>query len=638
MPIDDKVRPRCADAVKGSIAAASDESDIAEIKSAVLAKLTLAAGKDPSAATDRDWFVAAALMVRDRVVHRWLTTERASRGKGRKRVYYLSLEFLMGRLFDEVLVNLGLGEIVSAALGDLGVDLARLRASEPDAALGNGGLGRLAACFLESMATLDIPACGYGIRYDHGLFRQVIKDGWQQEHPEHWLSFGNPWEFERPEVAYDIHFGGWVENKVLPKGRPQSVWHAEETIKAVAYDTPVLGWRERHVNPLRLWSARAVDPLHLSVFNEGDHLGAFSPQARAEALSKILYPSDDTASGRELRLRQEYFFVSASLQDLVRRHTRTFGSIYTLPERAAIQLNDTHPSVAIAELMRILVDLHNVPWDEAWRITVETFSYTNHTLLPEALESWPVPLFERLLPRHLEIIYAINARHLEAARRTGRLDPDLLTEISLIDESDGRRVRMGHLAFVGSHRVNGVSALHTKLMRTSVFSHLHRLYPDRIVNKTNGITFRRWLHQANPGLTRLLREVCGDEVLDDTAALARLAELADDPDTIQRLAAVKRVNKKGLGRFIYEQTGIPVEPGALFDVHIKRVHEYKRQLLNLLDTIARYQAIRANPGAGWVPRVKIFAGKAAASYARAKLIIKLANDIAAVVNNDPATR
>src|SRR5580692_173781 len=638
MPIDDKVRPRCADAVKGSIAAASDESDIAEIKSAVLAKLTLAAGKDPSSAVDRDWFVATALTIRDRVMHRWLASERESQSKGRKRVYYLSLEFLIGRLLADVLCNLGMTELFNTALGDLGVDLNGLKAAEPDAALGNGGLGRLAACFMESMASLGIPACGYGIRYDHGLFRQVIKDGWQQEHPEHWLSFGNPWEFERPELIYDIHFGGWVEKKVLAKGRPQCVWHAEETIKAVAYDTPVLGWRERHVNPLRLWSARAVDPLHLSVFNEGDHLGAFSPQARAEALSKILYPSDDTASGRELRLRQEYFFVSASLQDLVRRHTRTFGSIYALPERAAIQLNDTHPSVAIAELMRILVDLHNVPWNEAWRITVETFSYTNHTLLPEALESWPVPLFERLLPRHLEIIYAINAHHLDAARRTGRLDPDLLTEISLIDESDGRRVRMGHLAFVGSHRVNGVSALHTELMRTSVFSHLHRLYPDRIVNKTNGISFRRWLHQANPGLTRLLREVCGDEVLDDTAALARLAELADDPDTIQRLAAVKRVNKKGLGRFIYEQTGIPVEPGALFDVHIKRVHEYKRQLLNLLDTIARYQAIRANPGAGWVPRVKIFAGKAAASYARAKLIIKLANDIAAVVNNDPATR
>ncbi len=614
------------------------DEDIEEFKATVLAKLTLAVGKDAASATDRDWFVSAALALRDRIIHRWLTVDRVSDSKGRKRVYYLSLEFLIGRLFNDVVGNMRCSELVRVALGDLGVDPDRMRSAEPDAALGNGGLGRLAACFMESMASLGIPGCGYGIRYDHGLFRQVIKDGWQQEHLEHWLSFGNPWEFERPEVIYDIQFGGWVENTVSPKGRLQSVWHAEETIKAVAYDTPVLGWRERHVNPLRLWSARAVDPLHLAVFNKGDHLGGLSPQARAEALSKILYPSDDTASGRELRLRQEYFFVSASLQDLVRRHTRTFGSIYTLPERAAIQLNDTHPSVAIAELMRILVDLHNVPWDEAWRITVETFSYTNHTLLPEALESWPVPLFERLLPRHLEIIYAINARHLENARRTGPLDPDLLTEISLIDESDGRRVRMGHLAFVGSHRVNGVSALHTKLMRTSVFSQLHRLYPDRIVNKTNGISFRRWLHQANPGLIRLLCEACGPVVLDDPAALGRLAEQADDGALQERLAAVKRANKVVLSRIVRERLGLQIDPSALFDVQIKRIHEYKRQLLNILDAIARYRAILADPHRNWVPRVKIFSGKAAPSYSRAKLIIKLANDVASVINNDPLVR
>jgi glycogen phosphorylase len=486
------------------------------------------------------------------------------------------------------------------------------------------------------MASIGIPGCGYGIRYDHGLFQQVIKDGWQQEHPEQWLSFGNPWEFERPEVIYDIQFGGWVEKTVSPKGRPQCVWHAEERIKAVAYDTPVLGWRGRHVNPLRLWSARAFDPLHLAVFNEGDHLGALSPQARAEALSKILYPSDDTPSGRELRLRQEYFFVSASLQDLVRRHTRNFGSIYSLPERAAIQLNDTHPSVAIAELMRILLDLHNVPWDEAWKITVETFAYTNHTLLPEALESWPVPLFERLLPRHLEIIYAINARHLENARRTMQLDPDPLSDISLIDEGNGRRIRMGHLAFIGSHRVNGVSALHTELMRASVFGPLHRLYPDRIVNKTNGISFRRWLHQANPALTRLLREACGTAVLDDPSFLGRLRDQADDRRLQERFASAKRANKVALARIVRERTGLRIDPDALFDVQIKRIHEYKRQLLNILDAIARYRAILADPGANWVPRVKIFSGKAAPSYSRAKLIIKLANDVADVINRDPA--
>jgi glycogen phosphorylase len=611
------------------------DQDVEEFKGTVLAKLTLAVGKDAATATDRDWFVATALALRDRITHRWLTVDRASYAKGRKRVYYMSLEFLIGRLFNDVVGNLRCNDVVSVALGDLGVDPGRMRCAEPDAALGNGGLGRLAACFMESMASLGIPACGYGIRYDHGLFQQVIKDGWQQEYPEQWLSFGNPWEFERPEVIYDIQFGGWVEKIPSPKGRSQSLWHPEETIKAVAYDTPIVGWRERHVNPLRLWSARAVDPLHLDMFNEGDHLGALSPQSRAAAISKILYPSDDTPSGRELRLRQEYFFVSASLQDLVHRHTRTFGSIYTLPEQAAIQLNDTHPSVAVAELMRILVDLHNVPWNEAWKITVGTFSYTNHTLLPEALENWPVPLFERLLPRHLEIIYAINAHHLDSVRRDGHLDTDLLAAISLIDESNGRRVKMGHLAFLGSHRINGVSALHTELMRASVFNDFHRLYPKRIVNKTNGISFRRWLHQANPGLTRLLCEVCGAAVLDDPTALSRLADHADDTALQERLAAVKRANKLALARIVREHLGLHLNPRALFDAQIKRIHEYKRQLLNLLETIARYHAIRANPNQDWVPRVKIFSGKAAPSYSRAKLIIKLANDVANVINSDP---
>jgi glycogen phosphorylase len=614
---------------------APSDQDVEEFKATVLAKLTLAVGKDAVGATDRDWFVATALALRDRIIHRWLTADRVSDAKGRKRVYYLSLEFLIGRLLNDVVGNLRCGEVVRAALGDLGVDPDRMRCTEPDGALGNGGLGRLAACFLESMASLGIPAYGYGIRYQLGLFQQVIKDGWQQEHPEQWLSFGNPWELERPEVIYEVNFGGWVERTPSARGRPQSIWHPEETIKAVAYDTPIVGWRGRHVNALRLWSARAVDPLDLDVFNEGDHLGALSPQARAEAISKILYPSDDTPSGRELRLRQEYFFVSASLQDLVRRHTRTYGSIYSLPERAAIQLNDTHPSLAIAELMRILVDLRNVPWDQAWKTTVETISYTNHTLLPEALESWPVSLFERILPRHLEIIYAINAHHLEAARRSASFDPDFSSEISLIDESNGRRVRMGHLAFLGSHRINGVSKLHTELMKKGVFSPFHRLYPDRIVNKTNGISFRRWLHQANPGLSGLLCEAVGPAVLDDLGALGGFAAHAEDTALQDRLAAVKRANKRALARHIRERLGLRIDPGALFDVHIKRIHEYKRQLLNVLETIARYHAIRACPDRDWIPRVKIFSGKAAPSYSRAKLIIKLANDVANVINSDP---
>jgi starch phosphorylase len=611
------------------------DQDVEEFKAAILGKLTLSVGKDASNATDRDWFVATSLALRDRIIHRWLAADRISDARGRKRVHYLSLEFMIGRLINDVVGNLRCAAIVDAALGDLGVDPMRMRCTEPDAALGNGGLGRLAACFMESMASLGIPACGYGIRYDHGLFQQVIKDGWQQEYPEQWLSFGNPWEFERPEVTYDVQFGGWVERTVSAKGRLQSVWRPEETIKAVAYDTPILGWRGRHVDALRLWSARAVDPLDLDVFNEGDHLGALSPQARAEAISKVLYPSDDTPSGRELRLRQEYFFVSASLQDLVRRHARTFGGVYSLAERNAVQLNDTHPSLAVAELMRILVDLHNLPWEEAWKITVATISYTNHTLLPEALESWPVPLFERILPRHLEIIYAINAHHLDTARRSAQFDPDLLREISLIDEADGRRVRMGHLAFIGSHRINGVSKLHTELMRNGVFSGLDRLYAGRIANVTNGISLRRWLHQANPGLTSLLCEVCGPDILDDPAALAQLADHADDAALQQRLATVKRANKLALTRFIRDRLGVNVDPGALFDVQIKRIHEYKRQLLNILDAIARYQAIRADPSRNWVPRVKILSGKAAPSYSRAKLIIKLAHDVAAVINNDP---
>jgi len=623
---------------QGAADTASYERDIAGMKSAILAKLTLAVGKDPAAATDRDWFVAAALTVRDRLVHRWLMAERVSRGQGRKRVYYLSLEFLMGRLFGDVLGNLGLAEIVNAALGDLGVDLVRLRASEPDAALGNGGLGRLAACFLESMATLGIAACGYGIRYDHGLFRQVIRDGWQQEYPEEWLSFGNPWEFARPEVIYDIPFGGRVEQTVGPRGIARSVWHPNETIEAVAYDTPIVGWRGRHVNVVRLWSARAADPIRLDAFNRGDHVAAVSQQARAEAISKILYPSDDSPAGQELRLRQEYFLVSASLQDLVHRHLNMAGDLLSLPDLAAVQLNDTHPSIAIPELMRLLMDLHGLPWDDAWRMCVKIMSYTNHTLLPEALESWPVPLLGRMLPRHLEIIYRINEQHLRFTREKIPGSPDMLTPVSLIDERGSQRVRMGHLAFVGSHRINGVSALHTELMRQTTFRQLHELYADRIVNKTNGITFRRWLMQANPGLTKLLCEVCGAAVLDDQTTMVRLADHANDPSLQERFRAVKRANKVALSRLIYERLELRIDPHALFDVQIKRIHEYKRQLLNLLETIALYTEMRSEPNRSWVPRVKIFAGKAAASYTQAKLIIKLANDVATVVNNDPAVR
>ncbi|MGH7059002.1 MAG: glycogen/starch/alpha-glucan phosphorylase [Stellaceae bacterium] len=625
-------------ALAGAPAAIGDApagaADIEAFKAAILAKLTLSIGKDAPSATERDWFVATALALRDQVIQRRLAGERASAANGRKRVCYLSLEFLIGRLLNDVIENLRTGEVVAAALGGLGVDFERIRDAEPDAALGNGGLGRLAACFLDSMAALGIPACGYGIRYDHGLFRQVIKDGWQKEFPEQWLSFGNPWEFERPELVYAVHFGGHLERIGSSDGPERSAWLPGETIEAVAFDTPIIGWRGRHVNLLRLWSARATDPLRLELFNDGDHVGALSEQSRAEAISKVLYPGDNSAAGRELRLRQEYFFVTASIQDLVGQHLRAHGRLDTLPAHVAIQLNDTHPAIAVAELMRILVDRHHTPWDEAWRITRESFAYTNHSLMPEALESWSVALFESALPRHLEIIRTLDRDHLACLDQREAVDRERFPAVSLIDEAGGR-VRMGNLAFFGSHRVNGVSALHTELMRRTVFGEFHRLYPDRIVAETNGIAFRRWLHQANPRLTRLLCAVCGAKILDDPEALSSLVGQAEDVGLRERLAAVKLANKRALARIAHERLGLRIDPAALFDVHVKRIHEYKRQFLNLLETIARWQAIRAEPDRDWVPRVKILAGKAAAGYAQAKLIIKLANDVAERVNNDP---
>src|SRR5690348_8427684 len=612
-----------------------DELAVAEIKSAILTKLRLAIGKEASMATRYDWYKAAALALRDRIVHRWLAAEKESYDAGRKRVYYLSLEFLIGRLFTDALNNMGLLKVFETALGDIGPGLSELRQCEPDAALGNGGLGRLAACFMESMATLAIPAIGYGIRYDFGLFRQIINQGWQQEYPDVWLGFGNPWEFQRPEVAYHVHFGGSVEHKE-EGGRDRAIWRPAETVQAVAYDTPIVGWRGHHVNALRLWSARSPDPLKLDVFNTGDYVGASSEEARAEAICKFLYPNDESPAGRELRLRQEYFFVSASLQDLIKRQLGSDGQLRSLSQKAAIQLNDTHPSLAVAELMRILVDLHNFRWDEAWKITIATLSYTNHTLLPEALETWPLEMFERLLPRHLEIIYRINALHLAQAEARCPGDIEFRASVSLIDEKGGRRVRMGQLAFIGSHRINGVSAMHSELMKETVFSDLNHLYPQRITNKTNGITFRRWLMLANPKLTELLREACGEAVLDDPAELAALESYASDGAFQQKYRRVKHHNKVALARLIGERLNIQVDASALFDVQIKRIHEYKRQLLNILETIALYQAMKDNPQAGWVPRVKIFAGKAAASYRYAKLIIKLINDVAETVNNDRA--
>jgi starch phosphorylase len=635
--LDSNLSAHYGDDAEGLDTARSDE-DVAALQEAILEKLTYMVGKRRSIATPRDWLLATAYALRDQIVDRWLAGIDDAYQKGSKRVYYMSLEFLIGRLLFDNLNNLNTLNTMRAALAGLEVDLDKLRALEPDAALGNGGLGRLAACYMESMATLNIPAHGYGIRYEHGLFRQVMKNGWQQEFPEDWLALGNPWEFHRPEVCYQIGFGGSIEAVPISEAAVRHVWHPAETIEAVAYDTPSVGWRGRRVNTLRLWSARSADPLRLDAFNHGDHAGALAEQVRAESISKVLYPSDATPAGQELRLRQEYFFVSASLQDLVRRHIKAFGHVGNLADKTAIQLNDTHPAIGVAELMRVLLDVHQIAWEEAWEMTRATFSYTNHTLLPEALESWPVPLMERLLPRHMQIIYLINALHLGHVRRERPGDDAFLSSVSMIDESQGRRVRMSHLAFLGSHRINGVSALHTGLMRETVFRDLHNLYPGRIVNVTNGIAFRRWLHEANPRLTRLLVDAAGPEVLDNEDALTKIRPLANDRAFQKRFAAARYVNKLALVDLIRRELEIRVDPSALFDVQIKRIHEYKRQLLNILEAIALYNAIRARPMDDWTPRVKIFGGKAAASYHQAKLIIKLIHDVAKVINSDPTVR
>ncbi|BCH63840.1 MULTISPECIES: glycogen/starch/alpha-glucan phosphorylase [Rhizobium/Agrobacterium group] len=606
----------------------------------IIERLTYGIGKDAKVAKPHDWLTATILVVRDRIIDKWMESTRQTYATNAKRVYYLSLEFLIGRLMRDAMTNLGLVEEIKAALESLGVDLGIIAGLEPDAALGNGGLGRLAACFMESMATVNIPAYGYGIRYVHGLFRQQMADGWQVELPETWLAHGNPWEFERRESSYEVGFGGGVETASNGTSGEEirHVWKPSERVIATAYDTPIVGWRGERINTLRLWSAQPIDPILLDAFNAGDHIGALRESNRAESLTRVLYPADATAAGQELRLRQEYFFCSASLQDIVRRHLQHGNALIDLPKKVAIQLNDTHPAVSVAELMRQLTDVHGMDFDTAWDVTRETFSYTNHTLLPEALESWPVPLFERLLPRHMQLVYAINAKCLVEARKQKNFTDLEITSLSLIDESGDRRVRMGNLAFMGSHSINGVSALHTELMKETVFATLHKLYPDRINNKTNGITPRRWLMQCNPGLTSLIREAIGDDFLDDAEKLTALDAFAKDSAFQQKFAAVKRANKEQLANLVASRMGIRLDPSAMFDIQIKRIHEYKRQLLNIIETVALYDQIRSHPERDWAPRVKLFAGKAAPSYHNAKLIIKLANDVARVINNDPSVR
>ncbi|MBI3106900.1 MAG: glycogen/starch/alpha-glucan phosphorylase, partial [Candidatus Rokubacteria bacterium] len=586
-------------------------------------------------ATTRDWFYATAYMTRDRLIERWMETMRSYYRRDAKRVYYLSMEFLMGRTLMNSLLNLGFAEEYRQALADLGLDVQQVREIEHEAALGNGGLGRLAACVLDSMATLGLPGYGYGIRYEYGMFSQRIDGGRQVEQPDNWLRYGNPWEFPRPEVLYPVKFHGRVLEYADDQGALRHHWVDTDDVMAMAYDTPIPGYATSTVNNMRLWAAKATREFDLRYFNEGNYIRSVQDKNESENLSKVLYPNDTTAMGRELRLKQQYFFVCASLQDILYRHRKFHDGFDSLPDKVALQLNDTHPSIAIAELMRVLVDVHRLAWDAAWDITVRTFAYTNHTLMPEALETWPVALLESLLPRHLQIIYEINHRFLGDVIHTHPGDPDLVRRMSLVDESGGRHIRMAHLAMVGSHTVNGVAQIHTDLMKRTIFADFDRLYPGKIVNVTNGITPRRWLNQANPGLAGLITSRIGDGWVKDLDQLKRLVPLADDAGFRADFAAAKRANKERLAALVQRRLGLDVDADSLFDVHVKRMHEYKRQLLNLLHVVTRYNRLRATPSGDAVARTVIFGGKAAPGYAVAKLIIKLINDVADVVNHDP---
>ena len=598
----------------------STQPDVAALRSAIEYHLRYSTGKAPAAATLTDWRLAVSRAVRDLVIAPWFETTRRVYDEGQKRVYYLSMEFLIGRLLEDAVVNLGLDERLRAIVEDFGVDYRALLSDEPDAALGNGGLGRLAACFLDSLSTVGLAAYGYGIRYEHGLFRQSFKDGWQIEEAEDWLRQIHPWEFERPEASYAIHFGGSVRTDGA-----RATWTPAETVLAVAYDTPIPGWRGRWSNTLRLWSAKPVLEFDLEPFNRGDYVAAAVPSVLAETISRVLYPDDTTEQGRELRLKQEYFFTAASMSDILRRFLAHHDDICGLPGAIAIQLNDTHPAIAIPELVRLLVDDHRQSFAEAFETARACFHYTNHTLLPEALERWPADLMRRILPRHLELIELIDAYHANAVRR-----PDSVKMI------DGGEVRMGDLAFIGARRVNGVSALHTELMKQTVFRDLHALHPERIVNQTNGVTPRRWLYNCNRALRDLLEDVAGENWVTDLERLECLVPLADDPAFRARFASAKFANKRRLAGWLDRRFGITVDPDAMFDVQIKRVHEYKRQLMNILHAAALWNLIRRNPDEDWVPRVKIIAGKAAPGYTVAKLVIKLINDVAATVNSDPS--
>ncbi|MBT3348063.1 MAG: glycogen/starch/alpha-glucan phosphorylase [Thiotrichales bacterium] len=594
-------------------------------------------GKDPLFATSRDWFYALAYLLRGAMNQLFIRSARHHHRLDVRRIYYLSMEYLPGRLLNKTLLDLCLKESAEEALHELGVDLKSISEEEVDPALGNGGLGRLAACFLDSLATHGYAGYGYGIRYEFGLFTQQIKDGEQQEHPEHWLRYGSPWEYARPSILYPINFYGRVE-KEGEGDEVVSRWVDTENLVALAFDNPITGYSSDTVGNLRLWSARASRDFDLDTFNKGNYIDAVSEKSISESLAKTLYPDDSTLQGQELRLKQEYFFVSASLQDIVARHLRDHHTIERLADKIVIQLNDTHPALAVPEMLRILVDEHSYSWSEGWKMTKKLFRYTNHTLLSEALESWSVDMLGNLLPRHLELIYQINKVFLEEVSAHFNGDPGKLYHLSLIDD-ERQRVRMAHLAIVGSQRVNGVAVLHTHLLRTTLFADFTSLYPDRFVNVTNGITPRRWLLESNPLLSDLLSEKFGEKWITDLTELQRLREMLDDSSKLNEfestLATIKAKNKERLVKMILQRTGIKVPETALFDVQVKRIHEYKRQLLNLLHIVVRYQQIIDGDGAELTPRVVLFAGKAAPGYYMAKQTIRLINDVAKVINNDP---
>jgi starch phosphorylase len=608
------------------------------VKQSLNNHLIFSVGKDPITATDRDWFFTLAHVVRERLIERWMETMRRYYDQDAKRVYYLSMEFLIGRSLMNGVLNLQFNDEIRKACEDVGINLDQVKDLEFDAALGNGGLGRLAACFLDSMATVGVPGYGYGIRYEYGMFNQKIENGWQVEHPDNWLRYGNPWEFPRPEVLYPVKFHGRVVAYNDEAGQLRHHWVDTDDVMAMAYDTPVPGFGAKTVNNMRLWSAKASRDFDLKYFNEGNYIRAVEDKNESENLSKVLYPDDTTAMGRELRLEQQYFFVSASLQDILYRYRKHHDNFDQLPDKVAVQLNDTHPSIAIPELMRLLVDIYHLDWDHAWGIVSRTFAYTNHTLMPEALETWLISLLESVLPRHLQIIYEINHRFLQGVMHRFPGDSDLLKRMSIVDESHGRRIRMSHLAIVGSHHVNGVAQIHSDLMKTTIFSDFHKVFPDRLTNITNGITPRLWLNQANPALAHLISKHIGMDWVTNLDELQKLNPLADDPAFQADFHAVKRANKEKLAALIAQKLHIEVDPDSLFDVQVKRIHEYKRQLLNVLHIVTLYNRIRSNPSLEVVPRTVIIAGKAAPGYATAKLIIKLINDIADIVNNDPAVR